>query len=191
MTLRRFRSSCPVAVVVLLLALLIPPLTVESSGKCKLVRSLRDEIASYRPVVDRVLSYVQDKNGYKGRTWAALSEFTDTFGSRLAGTANLENSIDFMMNTLRNKNLDNVHAERVMFTGWQRYKLYCYTPCNISNYFWDIIIYWCSRQCGLSCFYQNRPFYTNSNKSDLGFTQRNILHSKWKKHLGYHSSLMF
>ncbi|XP_060868808.1 carboxypeptidase Q-like [Metopolophium dirhodum] len=123
MTSRRFRSSCPIAaVVVLLLALLIPPLTAASSGKCRLVRSLRDEIASYRPVVERVLSYVQDKNGYKGRTWAALSEFTDTFGSRLAGTSNLENSIDYMMNSLRAENLDNVHAERVMFTGWQRRK---------------------------------------------------------------------
>ncbi|XP_060868839.1 carboxypeptidase Q-like [Metopolophium dirhodum] len=123
MTSRRFRYSCPIAaVVVLLLALLIPPLTAASSGKCRLVRSLRDEIASYRPVVERVLSYVQDKNGYKGRTWAALSEFTDTFGSRLAGTSNLENSIDYMMNSLRAENLDNVHAERVMFTGWQRRK---------------------------------------------------------------------
>ncbi|CAI6349906.1 unnamed protein product [Macrosiphum euphorbiae] len=122
MTSRHFRSSCPIAVVVLLLALFIPSLTAASSGKCRLVRSLRDEIASYRPVVERVLSYVQDKNGYKGRTWAALSEFTDTFGSRLAGTSNLENSIDYMMNSLRAKNLDNVHGERVMFTGWQRRK---------------------------------------------------------------------
>ncbi|XP_022169300.1 carboxypeptidase Q-like [Myzus persicae] len=122
MTLHHFRTSCPVVVVVLLLALLFPPLTVGSSGKCRLVSSLRDEIASYRPVVDRVLSYVQDQNGYKGRTWEALSEFTDTFGSRLAGTPNLENSIDYMMNTLRAENLDNVHAERVKFTGWQRRK---------------------------------------------------------------------
>lgn len=121
MTHRHFRSSCPVAVVVLLLTLFVPPLTVASPGKCRLVRSLSDEIASYRPVVDRVLSYVRDKRGYKGRTWATLSEFTDTFGSRMAGTPNLENSIDYMMNTLRAENLDNVHSERVMFTGWQRY----------------------------------------------------------------------
>ncbi|KAL5242526.1 hypothetical protein ACI65C_009936 [Semiaphis heraclei] len=122
MTHRHFRSSCPVAVVVLLLTLFVPPLTVASPGKCRLVRSLSDEIASYRPVVDRVLSYVRDKRGYKGRTWATLSEFTDTFGSRMAGTPNLENSIDYMMNTLRAENLDNVHSERVMFTGWQRRK---------------------------------------------------------------------
>lgn len=124
MTHRRLWSSCPVAVIVLLLALLVPPLMVASSGKCRLVHSLSDEIASYRPVVDRILSYVRDKRGYKGRTWAALSEFTDTFGSRMAGTSNLENSIDYMINTLRAENLDNVHAERVMFTGWQRYTHY-------------------------------------------------------------------
>lgn len=124
MTFRRFRTSCPIAVVVFLLALLVPRLPAASSGQCRLVKSLRDEIASYRPVAERVLSYVQDKRGYKGRTWATLSQFTDTFGSRLAGTRNLENSIDYMMNSLRAENLDNVHAERVMFTGWQRYTLY-------------------------------------------------------------------
>lgn len=124
MTSRRFRTSCPIAVVVFLLALLVPRLLAASSGQCRLVKSLRDEIASYRPVAERVLSYVQDKRGYKGRTWATLSQFTDTFGSRLAGTRNLENSIDYMMNSLKAQNLDNVHAESVMFTGWQRYTLY-------------------------------------------------------------------
>lgn len=126
MTVPSFRFSRPVIVVVVLLlqVLLIPLPTEGSPDKCRLVRSLRDEIASYRPVVDRVLSYVQDQKGYKGRTWTALSKFTDTFGSRLAGTQNLENSIDFMLNRLRTSDLDNVHAERVVFTGWQRRKEY-------------------------------------------------------------------
>lgn len=93
---------------------------VAPANQCRLVRSLRAEIAGYRPVVDRVLSYVRGTDGYKGRTWAALSEFVDEFGSRLAGTPNLENSIDYVSNKLRTAGLDNVHAERVQFTGWQR-----------------------------------------------------------------------
>ncbi|XP_025201208.1 carboxypeptidase Q-like isoform X2 [Melanaphis sacchari] len=124
MAVDRSRTLCPVAAVIVLLlqTLLIQPLTEASAGHCRLACSLRDEIAGYRPIVDRVLSYVQDQKGYKGKTWAALSEFTDTFGSRLAGTPNLENSIDYMLNRLRTTNLDNVHAERVVFTGWQRRK---------------------------------------------------------------------
>jgi len=127
MAVGRFRFSCQVAAVVVLLllqVLLIPGSTEASPDRCRLVRSLRDEIAGYRPVVERVLSYVQDQKGYKGKTWTTLSEFTDTFGSRLAGTQNLENSIDFMLNRLRAWGLDNVHAERVIFTGWQRYTLH-------------------------------------------------------------------
>jgi len=125
MTVPSFRFSRPVVVVVVLLlqVLLIPPPTEGSPDNCRLSSSLRDEIAGYRPVVDRVLSYVQDQKGYKGRTWTALSEFTDTFGSRMAGTQNLENSIDYMLNRLRTSDLDNVHTERVVFTGWQRYIL--------------------------------------------------------------------
>lgn len=85
---------------------------------CRLPDSLRAEIAGYRPVAERVLSYV--RGAYRGRTWAALSVFVDTFGSRLAGTPNLENAIDYTLNTLKASRLDNVHAERVQFTGWQR-----------------------------------------------------------------------
>lgn len=141
MTVPSFRFSRPVVVVVVLLlqVLLIPPPTEGSPDKCRLVRSLRDEIAGYRPVVDRVLSYVQDQKGYKGRTWTALSDFTDTFGSRMAGTQNLENSIDYMLNRLRNSDLDNVHAERVVFTGWQRYSVVYIVIYNIQRILADKI----------------------------------------------------
>lgn len=125
----RFRSS---GSVIVLLLLSLQSTTTSSTASpspdgCRLVGSLRAEIASYRPIVDRVLSYVRDSKGYKGRTWTALSEFTDFFGYRLAGTPNLETSIDFMLNKLRATHLDNVHGERVEFTGWQRYIYMVYT----------------------------------------------------------------
>lgn len=121
----RYRFRSPGSVIVLLLSLQLTATSsstaTTSSDGCRLVNSLRAEIAGYRPIVDRVLSYVRDSKGYKGRTWTELSEFTDLFGYRLAGTPNLENSIDLMLNKLRAMNLDNVHGERVEFNGWQRY----------------------------------------------------------------------
>lgn len=92
-----------------------------SRSACRLIESLRAEIAAYRPVVDRVLRYARDERGFRGRTWTELAEFTDTFGNRLAGTPNLEASIDYAVNKLKAAGLDNVHTERVNFTGWQRY----------------------------------------------------------------------
>jgi len=116
---RRFRRSVAVSLLLSLLASAAP--APSPPDRCRLVHSLRAEIAGYRPVVDRVLSYVRDGAGYKGRTWNALAAFADTFGSRLAGTPNLETSIDYVTNALRAAGLDNVHTERVEFTGWQRY----------------------------------------------------------------------
>jgi len=87
--------------------------------RCRLVHSLRAEIAGYRPAVDRVLSYV--RAGYRGRVWDALAAFVDAFGSRLAGTPDLERAIDYATDALRAAGLDRVHTERVQFTGWRRY----------------------------------------------------------------------
>lgn len=122
---RRHPAPGPV-VVVLLIACLAASATAAAFSpqrqRCRLVESLRSEIASYRPVVDSVLSYVRG-DGYKGRTWTELANFTDKFGYRLAGTENLEASIDYMQAKLAAEGLDNVHTERVQFTGWQRYSL--------------------------------------------------------------------
>lgn len=90
-----------------------------AAADCRLPDSLRAEIAGYRPVAERVLSYV--RGAYRGRTWTELSVFVDTFGSRLAGTPNLEDAIDYTLDKLKASRLDNVHAERVQFTGWQRF----------------------------------------------------------------------
>lgn len=97
-----------------------PSASPPSFDRCQLVQPLQAEIAAYRPVVQRVLQYVT-RGPYKGRTWAELARFADTFGSRLAGTPNLEDAIDYTMDKLRAENLENVHGERVEFTAWQRY----------------------------------------------------------------------
>jgi carboxypeptidase Q len=115
-------TSGPVVAVVLLLSSLTAVTAASARpNRCRLVESLKAEIASYRPVVDSVLSYVRDAAGYKGRTWTELANFTDAFGYRLAGTKNLEASVDYVLEKLRAEHLENVHTERVQFTGWRRY----------------------------------------------------------------------
>ncbi|XP_050423857.1 carboxypeptidase Q-like isoform X2 [Adelges cooleyi] len=89
------------------------------ADNCDLSEDLRKEIAGYRPIVKQVLAYVLD-GPHRGRTWAELAEFTDTFGSRLVGTKNLENSIDYMLDKLKAAHLDNVHGEEMTFEAWQR-----------------------------------------------------------------------
>lgn len=117
-TTSRCRRPGSVAVAAAALPLLAACVAAAPDYGCRLPDTLRAEIAGYRPVAERVLSYVL--GAYRGRTWAELSVFVDTFGSRLAGTPNLENSIDYTLNKLKAGRLDNVHAEWVQFTGWQR-----------------------------------------------------------------------
>lgn len=119
---RQLRSSSGVAAAVALVAVVSLTAAAAAEPDCsgRLTDSLRAEIAGYRPAVERVLSYVRDDDGYRGRTWASLARFVDAFGSRLAGTPNLERAIDYAMDALRAGRLDDVHAENVSFTGWQR-----------------------------------------------------------------------
>ena len=46
------------------------------------------------------------------------------FDNRVAGSDNLERAIDYMLNTLEEDGLDNVHGEKVNVTHWVRNKEY-------------------------------------------------------------------
>ena len=52
--------------------------------------------------------------------WQRLAELTDTFGSRLSGSENLERAVAWSMETMRADGLENVRAERVMVPKWIR-----------------------------------------------------------------------
>lgn len=52
--------------------------------------------------------------------WQRLAELTDTYGNRLAGSANLDRAIQWAEATMRKDGLDNVRVEPVMVPRWVR-----------------------------------------------------------------------
>lgn len=97
--------------------------------QCNLPKKFKDEIASYAPVVERIINEtVYGK--YKGTTYDHLANFIDKFGNRIAGSSNLENAIDYMLNKSIQFNLENVHGEKVQVPHWVRYVLMFYYFTN-------------------------------------------------------------
>lgn len=88
---------------------------------CNVDKSLQDEIAGYMPVVESIVEAATSNEGnFKGKLWKQLSYFVDKFGNRMTGTANLENSINYMINLLGSFGLDNIHGENVSAPHWVR-----------------------------------------------------------------------
>ena len=87
--------------------------------ECRLPPDLIREIDSYKPIVQRIIN--EATNGvFKGRTWRTLAKFVDSFGSRIAGSDNLERSIDYMVELLNKNELENVHTEPALVPKWVR-----------------------------------------------------------------------
>ncbi|KAL7307482.1 hypothetical protein TKK_0000661 [Trichogramma kaykai] len=89
--------------------------------KCQLPDDLAEEIESYAPVV-RVIVNEAVNGSFRGVVWRELADFVDKFGSRLAGTRNLEDAIDHVLARSKEKKLDNVHGEVVKVPHWIRGK---------------------------------------------------------------------
>ncbi|XP_044757116.1 carboxypeptidase Q-like isoform X2 [Coccinella septempunctata] len=79
------------------------------------------EIASYQPVVNRLIREIVNGQ-FKNSTYNELASFVDEFGNRLAGTQNLENAIDYMLERSKGKDLENVHGEDAPVQTWIRGK---------------------------------------------------------------------
>lgn len=91
----------------------------EVEDQCNLPLKLIEEIESYGPIVNKIIN--ETTNGsLKGVTYNELAKFVDKFGPRLSGTKNLEDSIDYMLNLLKQYELDNVHGEEVPVPHWER-----------------------------------------------------------------------
>ncbi|XP_074033403.1 carboxypeptidase Q [Leptinotarsa decemlineata] len=86
---------------------------------CNLPTELKAEIASYGPTVNRIIDALTNGK-FKGGVYNDLANFVDKFGARLSGTKNLENSIDYMLDLMKNRSLENVHGEHAMIPHWQR-----------------------------------------------------------------------
>lgn len=86
---------------------------------CNLPDSLIKEISSYQATVNKII-HETTTGASKGFTYNELANFVDEFGSRIAGSQNLENAIDYMLNASQIHNLDNVHGEKVEIPHWVR-----------------------------------------------------------------------
>ena len=97
------------------------------SVKCKPAKLLDQkvvaEIRSYQDVAQQIIEYSLNGPG-QNQSYDRLATFTDKFGSRVSGSQNLENAIDYMLDTLEKDGLDNVHGETVNVTHWVRNKEY-------------------------------------------------------------------
>lgn len=91
------------------------------SASCNLPPQMVQEIKSYAPIANKIIKFVTSGK-FKGKTWRKLAEFVDKFGSRIAGSENLENAIDFMLKGLTKEGLENVHGENAQVPHWVRYK---------------------------------------------------------------------
>lgn len=92
---------------------------VDGNGNCALPSKLSNEIQSYQPIVNKIAQQILNGN-YTGDTWKSLSEFIDKFGPRFSGTKSLEDSIDYMVDKLKEVGLENVHTENATIPRWQR-----------------------------------------------------------------------
>ncbi len=107
------------------LTLLVTPLFAASSQRTATTLSPRliREIQNYQDVADKIIDFSLNGPG-ENQSYDRLALFTDTFGSRIAGSQNLENAIDFMLGQLSRDALENVHGEEANVTHWLRNKEY-------------------------------------------------------------------
>ncbi|CAG7721426.1 unnamed protein product [Allacma fusca] len=86
---------------------------VKHPENCNLHPLLKVEIASYRPDVERIVREVLEGES-KGRAYKELGKFVDLFGARVSGSKALEDSIDYMLDQMKQNGLQNVHGEEVI-----------------------------------------------------------------------------
>ncbi len=99
------------------------------AARCKPARrqlldqKVRDEIHSYQDVAQQIIAFSLSGPG-QNQSYDRLATFADMFGSRVSGSKNLEDAIDYILATLQKDGLDNVHGETVNVTNWVRNKEY-------------------------------------------------------------------
>jgi carboxypeptidase Q len=73
-------------------------------------------LAALRPDAERLLKAATADDF----AWQRLAELTDTHGSRLSGSENLERAVQWAVAAMKADGLENVRAERVMVQKWVR-----------------------------------------------------------------------
>lgn len=85
----------------------------------KNIQKLKLEVGQQQDTAEKIIQFITNGPA-KHQVYQRLAKFTDTFGSRVAGSRNLENAIDYMLEELRKDGLENVHGEPVNVTHWVR-----------------------------------------------------------------------
>ncbi|XP_058825600.1 carboxypeptidase Q-like [Topomyia yanbarensis] len=88
-------------------------------NSCNLPDGLLQEIKGYQPIVNKIISRIVDGE-FAGITWDSLSLLVDTFGARLAGSEQLEKTIDYVVEQMKLDQLENVHTENATVPHWVR-----------------------------------------------------------------------
>lgn len=70
----------------------------------------------YKPIVDKIIM----NSSIDSTAYNRLAYICDTFGPRLSGSKNLENSIDWIIDEMIKDGLDNVAGEKVKVPVWKR-----------------------------------------------------------------------
>jgi hypothetical protein len=78
---------------------------------------IKNQIKNMSTDVQKIIDFVVNGQD-RGVTYNELSYFVDKFGPRLAGTQNLEDAIDYMVDLLTNEEHDNVHTEEAQVPQW-------------------------------------------------------------------------
>ena len=73
-------------------------------------------ISAYRDTATRLIKAATADDF----AWQRLAEMTDTYGNRLSGSENLNRAIGWAVETMKKDGLENVHAEKVMVSHWER-----------------------------------------------------------------------
>ncbi|KAM7305318.1 putative transferrin receptor [Ixodes scapularis] len=97
----------------------LSPVPRYSCNSSQLPDKLVAEIRAYAPVVNAIIKHVVH-GSERNRTYQELVRFVDKFGPRIAGSQNLENSIDYMVKLLSRQRLHAVHTEEAMVPHWVR-----------------------------------------------------------------------
>ncbi|XP_050403972.2 carboxypeptidase Q [Patella vulgata] len=83
------------------------------------INRVRKEVRTYKDVANQIIN-LSLKGAAQNQSYNRLADFTDKFGSRIAGSQNLENAIDYMLIELMKDGLENVHGEKAMVPHWVR-----------------------------------------------------------------------
>lgn len=73
-------------------------------------------VSTYGADATRIIAAAQSDSS----AWRRLADLTDTFGSRIAGSTNLERAIDWVLAEMKKDGFANVHGEPVTVPHWVR-----------------------------------------------------------------------